>query len=230
MNRAVRIALWMSAMALALVIVARAHYTADLSAFLPRVPNPRQQMLVDQLRDGPASRLLLIGIEGGDATARAQLSMMLARELRAGPAFSSVDNGESVNQERDREFLFGHRYLLSEAVTPQHFTVAGLNGAIDETIGLVASPAGLLAKPLLPRDPTGEFLAVLNQLDRSAQPRSLAGVWVSPDGARALLVATTRTPARTSMPKSAPCRRLIQVSPPRSKRSARWKLCMRGFW
>jgi predicted exporter len=194
MNRAVRIALWMSAMALALVIVARAHYTADLSAFLPRVPNPRQQMLVDQLRDGPASRLLLIGIEGGDATARAQLSMMLARELRAGPAFSSVDNGESVNQERDREFLFGHRYLLSEAVTPQHFTVAGLNGAIDETIGLVASPAGLLAKPLLPRDPTGEFLAVLNQLDRSAQPRSLAGVWVSPDGARALLVASTRTP------------------------------------
>jgi predicted exporter len=192
-SRVVRIALWMSAMVLAVIIVARAHYTADLSAFLPRAPSARQRMLVDQLRDGPASRLLLIAIEDSDAAARAQLSMAIARQLRADPAFASVDNGEPVNQERDREFLFDHRYLLSEAVTPERFTVDGLNGAIDDTISILASPAGLLAKSLLPRDPTGEFLQILNQLDRTAQPRSVAGVWASLDGKRTLLLASTRT-------------------------------------
>lgn len=192
--RSLWVALWAAAMVLAVIIVARAHYTADLSAFLPRAPNARQQMLVDQLRDGPASRLLLIAIEGSDATVRAQLSMALARQLRADSAFASVSNGESLNQERDREFLFEHRYLLSETVTPQRFTADGLNGAIDDTIALLASPAGALAKSLLPHDPTGEFLQVLNQLDRTAQPRSLAGVWVSSDGARALLLASTRAP------------------------------------
>jgi predicted exporter len=192
--RVVRIALWMSAMVLAAIVVARAHYTADLSGFLPRAPSARQRMLVDQLRDGPASRLLLIGIEGGDAAARAQLSIAMARQLRADAAFASVDNGESVNQERDREFLFEHRYLLSEAVTAQRFTADGLNAAIGDTIDLLASPAGLIAKPLLPRDPTGEFLQILNQLDRSAQPRALAGVWASADGQRALLLAATRAP------------------------------------
>ena len=191
--RVARIALWASAMVLAAIIVARAHYTADLSGFLPRAPSARQRMLVDQLRDGPSSRLLLIAIEDGDAAARAQLSMAIARQLRADAAFASVENGESVNQERDQEFLFEHRYLLSETVTAQRFTVDGLNAAIDDTIDLLASPAGLIAKPLLPRDPTGEFLQILNQLDRSAQPHLLAGVWASPDGQRALLLAATRT-------------------------------------
>jgi predicted exporter len=190
--RVVRIAVWVGAMVLAAIIVARANYTADLSAFLPRAPSERQRLLVDQLRDGAASRLLLIAIEGGDAAARAELSRAIARQLRADAAFAAVDNGEPVNEERDREFLFAHRYLLSESVTPQRFTVEGLNSAIDDTIASLASPAGLVTKSLLPRDPTGEFLQVLNQLDRTAQPHSVAGVWTSLDGARALIVASTR--------------------------------------
>jgi predicted exporter len=192
--RIVPLALWAVAVVLAAIVVARANYSADLSAFLPRAPSARQQLLVEQLRDGPASRLLLIAIEGGDAAARAQLSQAMARQLRMDPQFASIDDGEPVNQERDREFLFEHRYLLSEAVTAQRFTAEGLNGAIDDTISMLASPAGLIAKPLLPRDPTGEFLQVLNQLDRTAQPHTLDGVWASLDGARALLVASTRTP------------------------------------
>jgi predicted exporter len=192
--RVVQIALWLVAMVLAAIIVVRANYTADLSAFLPRAPSARQRLLVDQLRDGPASRLLLIAIEGSDAQARAQLSRAIAQQLRGAAAFSAVDNGEPVNEERDREFLFAHRYLLSESVTAQRFKVEGLNSAIDDTIASLASPAGLIAKSLLPRDPTGEFLQVLNQLDRSAQPHSVAGVWASLDGARALLVASTRAP------------------------------------
>ncbi len=36
------------------IVVARARYITDLSAFLPAKPTPMQQLLVDQLRDGPA--------------------------------------------------------------------------------------------------------------------------------------------------------------------------------
>jgi predicted exporter len=53
--------LWALLLALGVWIVARAHYIADLSAFLPRSPSPTQQLLVQQLNDGPASRLILIG-------------------------------------------------------------------------------------------------------------------------------------------------------------------------
>ncbi len=110
-------ALWFCCVALASVIVARARYITDLSAFLPAKPTAAQQLLVDQLRDGPASRLILIAIEGGDAGTRARVSAAAARHLRRDPQFSSVQNGEPVTAERDREFLFQHRYVLSDDVT-----------------------------------------------------------------------------------------------------------------
>src|SRR5882762_7956049 len=115
-------ALWFCCVALASVIVARAHYITDLSAFLPAKPTALQKLLVDQLRDGPASRLILIALEDGaapkqgDAKARAWVSTAMAKQLRSDARFSSVDSGEPVSAERDRDFLFQHRYLLSKAV------------------------------------------------------------------------------------------------------------------
>lgn len=191
-SRVLRIALWLGATLIAAIIVARAHYTADLSAFLPRAPSARQRLLVDQLRDGPASRLLLIAIDGASAKVRAELSMATAGRLRADSEFVGVSNGEPVSEARDRDFLLQNRYLLSATVTPQRFTTSGLESAIDDTIAILASPAGMLAKSLLARDPTGEFLEVLSQLDRSARPRALEGVWTSADGERALILASTR--------------------------------------
>jgi len=182
---------WLGCVALAAVVVARARYITDLSGFLPAHPTPTQQLLVDQLRDGPASRLILIAIEQGDAAARARVSIGLVERLRKDPAFASVDNGAAVAGQRDREFLFQHRYLLSEAVDAQRFTAAGLGAAIRETIDNLASPAGLLFKSLLPRDPTGELLNVIDQLARSPTPQNRDGVWVSSDGSRALAVAQT---------------------------------------
>ncbi|HEY0801923.1 MAG TPA: hypothetical protein VGD54_13850, partial [Steroidobacteraceae bacterium] len=146
---------WLGCIAFAAYIVARAHYITDLSAFLPANPTPAQQLLVDQLRDGPASRLILIAIEQGDAASRARVSLAMADRLRKDSQFSRVSNGEALAGQRDREFLFQHRYLLSEAVNAQRFSASGLNAAIMETIENLASPAGLLFKSLLPRDPTG---------------------------------------------------------------------------
>jgi predicted exporter len=182
---------WLGCIGLAAIVVARAHYITDLSAFLPAHPTPTQQLLVDQLRDGPASRLILIAIEKGDAAQRARVSIAMANRLRQDPQFSSVSNGELIAAQRDREFLFQHRYLLSESVNAERFSSAGLQAAIQDTIDSLASPAGVLFKSLLPRDPTGELLNVLDQLTRSAAPESRDGVWVSADQTRTLAVAQT---------------------------------------
>src|ERR1700712_2493289 len=157
-------AVWAALVLAAIVIVTFAHYTTDLSAFLPRSPTATQRLLVDQLREGIASRLILVGIEGADSAERARISVAMARRLRADGQFVSVSNGEPVGVERDREVLFNHRYLLSEAVPPERFTPAGLRDALQETLDLLASPMGMLAKALLPRDPTGEMLQIIDQL------------------------------------------------------------------
>ena len=192
-GRIFSIGIWIAVMALAALVAAHARYTADLSAFLPRAPTHAQQFLIEQLRDGLAARLILVDIEGADAPTRTSLSRGVAARLRADPAFRSVMNGEVSGHERDREFLFRHRYLLSERVTPERFTVTGLRGAIEESIELLSSPIGLLAKDLFTRDPTGEALQLLGQLLQPAsEPHSADGVWVSRDGRRALLVAETR--------------------------------------
>jgi predicted exporter len=190
-RRARTLVLWLGCVAFAALVVMHASYITDLSAFLPAKPTPTQRLLVDQLRDGPVSRLVLIAIEGGDADGRARVSQDMAERLRRDSRFSSVNNGAELAANGDRDFLFRNRYLLSESVSAERFSVAGLHEAIKDTIDELASPAGLLLKPLLPRDPTGELLSIIDQLARSPAPPSRDGVWVSANGARALGLAQT---------------------------------------
>ena len=184
--------LWLALIGLAALVVVRARYTADLSAFLPRTPTAAQQLLVDQLREGMASQLIIVALEGADSATRARLSTAMAVRLRTDADFSSISNGASIGEDRDRAVLFENRYVLSDAVTPERFTVAGLSSAIQESLDLLASPAGLLAKPLLLQDPTGEMVHIVERMSGQGRPRTLDGVWVSQDATRALLLAQTR--------------------------------------
>ncbi|KVL20592.1 MMPL family transporter [Burkholderia sp. MSMB1826] len=182
---------WLLALVVCGVAIGRAHFTADLSAFLPNAPSAGQRVLVDQLRDGIVSRLILVAIDGGDASTRAALSRRVADTLRADPQFAAVHNGAAANDARDRQFIFDHRYLLSPAVTPQRFSADGLHRALGDSLDLLSSSAGLVAKAMLPRDPTGEVAALVDGLDRAAEPASRDGVWASRDGTRAVLVVQT---------------------------------------
>jgi predicted exporter len=116
----------------------------------------------------------------------------LAESLRASAAFSSVNNGRAGSSSADQKFVFEHRYLLSERVSPGQFTIEGLHAAISDSIDSLATPTGFLQKDLLLADPTGETLQVLEQLTPDSGPRYSNGVWVSADGSEALLVAQTR--------------------------------------
>ncbi len=184
--------LWLLAMLAGAAVAWHGRFSADISFFLPARPTAEQQILVDQLEEGAVSRLLMLAIEGGDAAQRAELSRDLRRRLAALPEFVSAQNGDAGSQDAERDFLLAHRYLLSPAVTPERFTVAGLHAAIADSIDLLASPAGLLLKPYLTRDPTGEMVELLGSLGGGTQPNSVDGVWAARDGRRALLLVQTR--------------------------------------
>lgn len=185
------VALWLALLALCALQVARTRFVADLSSFLPAAPTAEQRLLVDQLREGTLSRAVLLAIEGADAGTRAALSRSLAAALAHDPRFAVVSNGAATNLARDKDFVFAHRYALSADSRPEGFTAAGLREAIGATLDLLASPAGMLVKPLVTRDPTGATLAVLESLRPTQGPRTADGVWVSRDASRALLVART---------------------------------------
>ena len=185
--------IWLAFVAVAALITAKSRYVADLSAFLPSAPTAEQAVLLDQVRSGVAARLLLIGIEGGDAATRAEASRQLAKAMRESGRFEAVHNGDNSEFEASGRFLFEHRYLLSPAVEPARFTVDGLRAAIDDTVALLGTPAGALIKPILLRDPTGETVRMAEAMLPAQAPRSEGGVWVSRDAPRAVIVATTRS-------------------------------------
>lgn len=167
--------------------------TTDLSAFLPAAATPAQALLVSQLRDGVASRLILVGVEGGDPAALASASRELAAALAADPRFAFVANGDPSRLEREQALAFRWRYRLSPALAPGRFTADGLKAALDESLRLLASPLGPMIKRTLAADPTGEMLRLVPLLAGGAEARTLReGVTFSPDGRRALLVAQTQ--------------------------------------
>lgn len=193
-SAAVRVFLvWLALMLAGLAVVWNSRFTADMSFFLPSSPSAEQRALVEQLQDGSVSRLLMVAVEGGDEKQRAAVSRALRQTLAADPDFLSVQNGEAGGLEGERDRLLAHRYALSPSVAPERFTADGLRAAVTDTIDLLSSPAGMLLKPYLARDPTGEVLSILGQLNPGAQPQMRAGVWASRDGGRAMLLLQTRS-------------------------------------
>lgn len=187
---AAAIVLWLLALAASATLLAQAQIKTDLTAFLPPSATRNQQLLLEQLRSGVTSRIVLLAIEGADAEARAAGSRALAAALRRNPLFAGVRNGEPGEAEGDFEILMRHRYLLSPSADAARFSAQGLRAALESALQQLASPAGSLARATLPRDPTGELGRILERL-RVEGPASRSGVWTSPDGERALLLAET---------------------------------------
>ena len=185
------IVVWLLLLALGYAAIARTPFSTDMSAFLPRSPQPAQQILVDQLREGVVSRLILLAIEGAPPETLAELSKAVASGLRADPAFGIVNNGDDAAFARDRNLLLRNRYLLSPGVTPERFTVAGLTKALDADVQLLGSDLGMLVKGSIPADPTGETLRLIGAFSTQNHPEVRDGVWFTHDGTRTLLMVQT---------------------------------------
>jgi predicted exporter len=195
-HRRTILSLWLLLIALCALIISRTPFTADLSAFLPAHPTAQQQVLMTHVQSGWASRMVLVGIEGGEAAQRAQASRQLAQGLRQGGLFDQVQNGDPAGFKAIGEWIFQNRYRLSPANTLDRYNAKGLQEAIADTLSLLGTPAGSAFKPLLNRDPTGETLRIAEAMIPAQTPHTESGVWAAkPQNnkkPRALLLLSTK--------------------------------------
>ena len=176
--------------AAATVAFASLRITTDLRSFMPPPANADQKLLMDQIGEGPGSRLLLLAIEGPPDTL-AGLSRGLAAGLRGDAHFEQVVNGAFDPSGLDPALL-PYRYLLSPTLDRHTLDASWLHEQLQQRVEDLGSPAAALLKPLLPRDPTLETLALAQRWSPPKPPRMRDGVWFSADGGAALLVAQSR--------------------------------------
>ncbi|UPG86048.1 MMPL family transporter [Luteibacter aegosomatis] len=182
---------WLAALAsLGWFAATRLHVGTDLRSFMPAPTTPDQKLLMEQVGEGPGSRLLLVAIDGGDEANRAALSRGLASALRKDPAFTQVVNGDFDLGMLDATLL-PYRYLLSPTLDDTAFDEGFLADQLEQRLDDLGSPAASLLKGLLPRDPTLETLKLAERWTPPHSPDVRDGVWFSSKG-EALLLAQTR--------------------------------------
>ena len=187
----VLLTLWLLALtALGFFALRSLTISTDLRSFMPPPQTPDQKLLMDQIGEGPGTRLLLLAIDGAPPETLAELSRALAPALRADAHFEQVINGAFDPASLD-EKLLPYRYLLSPTLDRHNLDAAYLADQLQQRVEDLASPAATLLKPILPRDPTLEVLALAERWSPPKPPAMRDGVWFSADGA-ALLLAETR--------------------------------------
>ena len=115
--------------ALGLLVERRLDVGSDLRLFLPAPATPEQRLLLDAIGEGPASRLLVVTIEGAPAEALAATSSALVAALRGDERFRFVANGD-VGLDLLPEDLLPYRYLLSADDATRALDRASLRAAL----------------------------------------------------------------------------------------------------
>ncbi|HET8942778.1 MAG TPA: MMPL family transporter, partial [Rudaea sp.] len=180
---------WLLLAGLAFVVQQRLVISGDLRSFMPPARDADQKLLLDEIGNGPASRLLLLGIDGAPIETLAGLSHALAEKLRHDTHFSHVLNGEADPSALDPALL-PYRYLLSPTLDHENFDSAYLHAQLQQREYDLASPAADMLESLLPRDPTLEVLTLAQRWTPANTPALRDGVWFSAKG-EALLLAQT---------------------------------------
>lgn len=166
--------------------------SGDLRKFMPDPQTPEQRLLMDELGEGPGSRLLLLSISGADSEALASQSRMLAATLAADNRFLLVSNGEPASIDVIPERLRPYRYLLTPSLDSQALDRDYLASELQARIEDLGSPAAGLLEPLIPSDPTLETLKLMEGWQPANGPQRLHDVWFDRAGKSALLIAETR--------------------------------------
>jgi predicted exporter len=170
--------------------MAKIEVSSNLNLFLPSGTTDTERFLLSELHQGAAARLLLMAIEGGNQQQRADLSRQLADRLRRNGEFQRVENG-TLSLDINTTPLFEFRYLLTPDIDGGRFSTEGLRQSLQERLHELRNPLPSPFKPLLPRDPTGEYQKLIAQWLPQARPAMTQGVWSTEDGNRMLLLAET---------------------------------------
>jgi len=183
---------WLAVLAVAGWIASeRLQVSGDLRKFMPDARTPAQRLLMDELGEGPGSRLLMIALSGAAPDELARQSRELRARLGERSDLALVANGEQAGLEAIPERLRPYRYLLGN-VDPQAFAAPALREALQARVQDLGSPAGALIEPLLPSDPTLQTLQVAQALQPARAPQRIEDVWFDRSGRQALLLVQTR--------------------------------------
>ena len=181
---------WLLVLALlGLWVIRHLQVSSDLRSFMPAPTTPDQRLLMEQVGEGPGSRLLLLAINGKDEATLAGLSQALATKLKADPRYAQVLNGSFDLTALDPKLL-PYRYLLSPTLDTHALDAPFLRDELEQRLDDLSSPAAGLLKGLLPRDPTLEVLKLAQRWAPARSPQIRDGVWFSPQGEALLLVQT----------------------------------------
>lgn len=187
--------LWLGLLVVAALFVSRhLALSGDLRAFMPAPETPEQRLLIEELGEGPGSRLLLLAISGADQEALAAQSRELQAALAEDARIELVANGSEAEAglEAIPERLRPYRYLLSPGLDARPLDETVLREALQDRVQDLGSPAGGLVEPLLPADPTLEILALAQAWEPATAPQRIDGVWFDREGDEALLLVRTR--------------------------------------
>ncbi|WP_172461934.1 MMPL family transporter [Dyella jiangningensis] len=189
-GRWVLLATWLVVLAALGVCVAQGlRVSTDLRSFMPAPTTPDQRLLMEQVGEGPGSRLLLLAIAGKPDEQLAALSQQLAASLRKDERYSQVLNGSFDIAALDEQLL-PYRYLLSPTLDTHAMDAPFLRDELEQRLEDLSSPAAALLKGLLPRDPTLEVLKLAERWTPPKSPDVREGVWFSSQNEALLLVQT----------------------------------------
>ena len=181
----------LAAFALALVVLlavlSRVTVRTDMAEFLPAGQTEAARLVMDEAREGTATGLILVAIEGADVAELARISRSMAASLPATGLFRLVAGGEAALPAGALERLFAQRYLLADA----DFSVAGLQAGMQGLLRQLQSSAAPLVAQFGLADPPGAFLTMLRGWSGESRVRSIEGAWFAVDRDRALLLART---------------------------------------
>lgn len=187
--------LWIAALALLGWFVQRQLVIgADLRLFLPNPVTAEQRLLLDEIGEGPVSRVLVVALGGAEAPVLADVSRALVEALRENPNFRVITNGE-VSLDAVPDELLPYRFLLSPTLDTQPLDEQYLHHELLARGRDLTSPAGAFLEPWLPRDPTLELLKLLQRWQPMQEPHREFDVWFDRKGERALLLAITQAGA-----------------------------------
>jgi predicted exporter len=194
MRNAARVAIYLIWLALIVAVgwgvATKLKVSSDLRDFVPPARTADQKLLLDEIGNGPGSRLLLLAISGAPQAQLADLSRGLDAALAHDSAFTRVANGGNDLAEIAADLL-PYRYLLSPTLDTHRFDADYLHAQLQQRVEDLSSPAASLLEPWLRRDPTLETLKLARRWAPPRQPKRVDGVWFSERG-EALLVTETQ--------------------------------------
>lgn len=189
------LALWCGLLALGIAWVqTRLTVSADLRLFMPSPRTEEQRLLVQNVGESPATRLLLIAISGSEPEKLADISQRLSTALASHAEFGLVANGQQAPLAIPEQLL-PYRYLITDSFDSRPLDAARLKAELEDRVADMASPAAGFLEEWLPRDPTLELLHLASRWQPRVEPHRLNDVWFTADGKRALLLAETRAAA-----------------------------------